>query len=186
MAKKCRVCKSKFEPFNSMQVVCGPKCAADYAREQRQKEWDKETRRRKKELRENDRRWQLKELQKEFNEFIRLRDADKPCICCGKWTDDGDLITGSRWDAGHYRSIGANPELRFNEDNCHKQLVKCNRDLSGNVVNYRINLIKRIGLARVEALEANHPPKKYTLDEIKEMRKEYRAKIRELKRQQAA
>jgi hypothetical protein len=63
---------------------------------------------------------------------------------------------GTTSDAGHYRSSRAVlAHLRFNEDNCHAQSKKENRYNSGNAVDYRIGLIARIGLERVEALESD-------------------------------
>jgi hypothetical protein len=124
----------------------------------------------------------IKAAQVEFNNFVRLRDAGKPCICCGRIADDKDLLTGSRWDAGHYRSTGSASHLRFHEDNCHRQLVRCNRHGAGRAVDYRIGLVRRIGLAAVEALESSNEPHKWTRQELIEIRDTYRAKVRELKK----
>lgn len=88
--------------------------------------------------------------------------------------------------AGHYRSVGACPELRFEPLNIHRQCVKCNRNLSGNAVEYRIRLVQRIGAETVAWLEGPHEPRKYTVDEIKTIKAEYRAKTRELKKGEAA
>ena len=118
----------------------------------------------------------LKDLQRVFNEFIRLRDVDLPCISCGRYHQ-------GQYHAGHYRSVGACPELRFNEDNVHKQCSACNSHLSGNILEYRLGLIEKIGLERVEFLERkDHPPLKLSVEEIKALIKVYRAKVRELKR----
>jgi hypothetical protein len=68
----------------------------------------------KRELKDNDKSFQTKKTQTIFNRFIRLRDSDEPCISCG------NHHTG-RYDAGHYLSAGAYPELRFHPLNCHKQ-----------------------------------------------------------------
>lgn len=117
----------------------------------------------------------LKEAQKAFNEFIRLRDKDLPCISCGRYHE-------GQYHAGHYRSVGACPELRFNEDNVNKQCSVCNNHKSGNIGDYRLGLIEKIGLERVEFLERkDHPPLKLSVEEIKELIKVYRAKVRELK-----
>jgi hypothetical protein len=124
----------------------------------------------------------LREAQAAVNEYVRLRDAHLPCISCDSNPSDQDLITGSRWDAGHYRSVGAYPELRFEPLNIHRQCVKCNRNLSGNAVEYRIRLVLRIGAETVAWLEGPHEPRKYTVEEIKTIKAEYRAKTRELKR----
>lgn len=78
-----------------------------------------------------------------FNKFIRLRDARKGCISCGAQVTE----------AGHYLSAGNYSIYRFNEDNVNGQCNKCNRHLSGNLINYRIGLVQRIGKDRVEFLE---------------------------------
>ena len=93
----------------------------------------------------------LKEAQAAFNAYIRARDAKDACISCGQWTEDK---FGGGWDAGHYRSTGSAPHLRFHLHNCHKQCVKCNRHRSGAAVDYRLRLIEKIGIEKVEALES--------------------------------
>ena len=116
-----------------------------------------------------------------FNAYIRARDAHHGCISCDSVKTDGDLLTGSRFDAGHYRSRGASPELRFNEDNCFKQCVACNRAKSGNVANMRIGILTRIGEERLARVEGNHSPAKYTADDLRAIEKEYKAKLKQLK-----
>jgi hypothetical protein len=117
------------------------------------------------------------ELQAAFNELVRLRDADQPCISCGTYQGE--------WHAGHYRSVGSEPALRLEPDNCHRQCARCNVYMNGNLAAYRVNLIEKIGLDRVEWLEGNHPPLKLTLAEILEMKTLYRAEVRRLKREAA-
>jgi hypothetical protein len=124
----------------------------------------------------------LREAQTAVNEYVRLRDAHLPCISCDSMPNDNDLMTGSRWDAGHYRSVGACPELRFEPLNIHRQCVKCNRNLSGNGVEYRIRLVQRIGADKVAWIEGPHPACRYTVEEIKAIKAKYRAMIRDLKR----
>jgi hypothetical protein len=124
----------------------------------------------------------MKAAQSAFNAFIRERDKDLPCVSCGKYTAaSGGYRGAGGFDAGHYRSRGANPELRFNEDNVFKQCVACNRDKSGNVVNMRIEILKRIGQERLDAIEGEHEIVKYTLDDLKEIAAKYRKKTKELK-----
>lgn len=123
--------------------------------------------------------------QKAFNEYIRARDYGKPCICCGKPIQWGTTkTTGGVCDAGHYMSRGANCQHKFNEDNVHAQLKYCNspRGLGGNYANYRIGLIKRIGLERVEALESDHELKHWSKDELREIAATYKAKLKALTR----
>jgi hypothetical protein len=115
----------------------------------------------------------LKDAQIAFNAFIRARDSNKPCISCG-------CRDAMAFDAGHYRSVGAQPALRFNEDNVHKQCVDCNQTLAGNAAAYRVGLIGRIGLARVEILECEHPPAKFTAEDAKRIKVEYTAKRKAL------
>jgi len=88
--------------------------------------------------------------------------------------------TANSVDAGHYRSVGAAPHLRFDERNCHAQTKFDNQYKSGNVVDYRIGLIKRIGLEAVEALEADNEVRKWTRDQLIEIRATYKAKRKAL------
>lgn len=124
----------------------------------------------------------IKAAQKEFNAFIRERDKDKPCICCGQPLGDGEV--GGGYDCGHYRSTGSAPHLRFDERNAHAQRKRCNRWGAGRAVDYRRGLIERIGLEAVEALEANNEIRKWTREELRAIRHTYRDKLKELKEKQ--
>ena len=187
--KKCRVasCGASFAPVRLGQAVCSPACAVldapknlDRARKSLAQVERREIKVRKEKLKS--RADHLREAQAAVNEYVRLRDAHLPCISCDSTPNDNDLMTGSRWDAGHYRSVGACPELRFEPLNIHRQCVRCNRNLSGNAVEYRIRLLHRIGIEKVDWLEGPHPARKYTVEEIKAIKADYRAKTRELKR----
>ena len=191
--KKCRVatCRASFVPSRMGQAVCSPACAlidgprhAPKARKALDQIERAEIKVRKEKLKS--RADHLREAQTAVNEYVRLRDANLPCISCDSTPNDNDLMTGSRWDAGHYRSVGACPELRFEPLNIHRQCVKCNRNLSGNAVEYRIRLVLRIGAEKVAWLEGLHAPCKYTVEEIKAIKAKYRAMTRELKKGEAA
>lgn len=191
--KKCRVasCRASFVPSRMGQAVCSPACAlidgprhAPKARKALADIERKDIKVRKEKLKS--RADHLREAQAAVNEYVRLRDAHLPCISCDSTPNDNDLMTGSRWDAGHYRSVGACPELRFEPLNIHRQCVKCNRNLSGNAVEYRIRLVQRIGAEKVAWLEGLHPACKYTVDEIKAIKAKYRAMTKELKQGEAA
>ena len=121
----------------------------------------------------------LKEAQVAFNAFIRARDAGKPCICCGLPLGAGDV--GGRFDCGHYRSVGSAGHLRFHEDNAHGQRKQCNRWGAGRAVDYRLGLIERIGLERVEALETDNTTCKWAADDLRQIRDTYRQKLKDLK-----
>ena len=120
----------------------------------------------------------VKEAQMAFNRYIRERDKGKTCICCDRPL--GTAAVGGDYDAGHYRSTGSAPHLRFNEHNCHGQLKFCNRYRAGNAVDYRIGLIKRIGIQAVETLESNQTIQKWTVEELIGIRDYYKAKLKKL------
>jgi len=85
-----------------------------------------------------------KKAQVFFNAWIRKRDQSEQCISC----DSYKLHSASHfYSAGHYNS------LRFNEDNVHASCHRCNYFLSGNLIEYRKKLIKRIGEKRVVTLD---------------------------------
>lgn len=184
--KKCRVatCRASFVPSRMGQAVCSPACAmidaprhAPKARKALADVQRAEIKVRKEKLKS--RADHLKDTQTAFNAWVRERDALLPCISCGRHHQ-------GKYDAGHYRTVGSNPSLRFEPLNCHKQCVPCNQHKSGNIVEYRINLVLRIGAEKVEWLEGPHEPQKYTVEELKAMTADYRAKTRELKKGQAA
>lgn len=181
--KKCRVCRCPFTPDRPMQIVCTIECAKEKARSDRVRKAKaaatakrKETALRKESIKTKP--VLTREAQAEFNKYIRARDEGKPCISCGK----PDAGVANQRDAGHYRSVGSCPELRFDEDNVMAQCISCNRYLSGNAVYYRLGLIDRIGLERVERVEGKHPPKNYTHDQLRAIKATYRAKIKEIER----
>lgn len=169
--KKCKACQQKYTPVRPLQEVCSLNCALNYNKEKIRKQVKRDIQIAKKALKT--RSEHLKDTQAVFNRFIRLRDAGKPCISCNK-----PML--KKINAGHYLSVGAHPELRFNELNNNSQCEHCNSFLSGNIARYRINLISKIGLEQVEELEGYHKPVKYTIDEILAIKAEYRLKIKEL------
>lgn len=181
---KCKVCGCYFvKTISSMQKVCSPKCAIILSKEQSRKKREKQDKQERLEIKKRmtalkqkikSRSEWLDDLQSWVNKFIRLRDKNEPCISCGRYHQ-------GQYHAGHYRSVGACPELRFCELNVHKQCAPCNDHKSGNIIEYRINLVKKIGVDKVEWLERqDHEPKKYTIEDCKEIIKYYKAKIKEL------
>jgi hypothetical protein len=177
--KTCKACKDKFEPSKPLQSVCGFKCAIELSIKKRNKTIAQTKLNESKELKTllnaiKPKSEYVKEAQTAFNSYIRERDKDLPCISC-KRNHSG------QYHAGHYRTTKAAPELRFNESNVHKQCSVCNNHLSGNILEYRINLIKRIGIEVVEWIEGKHEPKKYTIDDLKSIKEQYKLKLKELK-----
>lgn len=180
--KKCKACPAKFLQLNSLHVACSPKCALALAKKKSEKAFNKKQRADKLRIKSKS-KW-LQEAQAAFNKYIRLegeasfhqQQMPVVCISCQK-------PHKGQFHAGHYRSVGSAPELRFEEDNCHLQCAPCNNHLSGNLINYRVNLINKIGIEKVEWLEGDHGPKKYTIEDIKNIKSHYTVLARELEKQ---
>ena len=124
----------------------------------------------------------IAEAQTAFNAFIRTRDAKQPCICCGKPFEP--QRPGGSMDAGHYMSRGSSCQLRFDEANVHGQRKNCNRPGGTTRASFRAGMIARVGLAEVERLERDDGVRKWTHDELRAIRDQYKAKTKELKAKQ--
>lgn len=177
--RTCKGCKEKYTPVYYNQIVCSFKCSVTYAKEQRLKkqnkiikDWNKEKKKRKEELEPLS--FFINKLQKYFNKYVRLRDNKKPCISCNRSNK------GVKVNAGHLYNVGDYPEVRFNEINVNLQCEHCNNFKRGNVIEYRKNLIKRIGEENVLELEALlHKPANYMKHEVIELIEVYKKKIKE-------
>jgi len=180
---KCKVCKQGFEKRISTQQVCAyhvnPNCSIEFGKQKTIKDSAKQAKEermahRAAKVKAKRRGEWIAEAQTAVNKFIKLRDKDLPCISCGEHR--------SSYDAGHYLARSIRPELRFNEDNIHKQCVYCNNYNKGRAAGeYRPRLISRIGLERVEYLENPHPPAKWTIPELIEIKRIYTEKAKLLK-----
>lgn len=172
---KCRRCKVEFEPFHRNGIILSrfcTKCLVEKKREKDKKDWREEKKQIKEKLKTHS-EW-LGDFQKVFNKYIRLRDKGQPCISCGN-------PLKKEFDAGHYFSVGAYPNLRFNEDNVHGQCVACNQHKHGNINEYALNLPQRIGKVRFDKLiSEREESNKLTIPEIQDKIKEYRKKIKEI------
>ena len=169
--KKCKNCKQPFEPKKPLQYLCSPYCAILYANKKAEERQKKEDRELKEELRTKS--YYIKILQQVFNKYIRERDKHLPCISCGR----SDV---EEFHAGHYIPTTYQYH-RFSEDNVHKQCSYCNTHLRGNIIEYRKNLINKIGLANVEYLE-NTKNMIFEMDKImlKDLIAEYKKKIKNI------
>lgn len=182
--KRCRICGDEFQPVRQIQPTClNFDCQLAYAQKiagKRKEEREKEDRRayRIRKEKTKTRRDYIKEAQIAFNAYIRARDKGKPCICCGNLL----LLdaVGGGFDCGHYRSVGSAPHLRFDERNAHGQRKQCNRYGAGRAVDYRLGLVERIGIESVMEIEADNEPRKWTVEDLKNIRDTYRKKAREL------
>lgn len=178
--KPCAHCQTPFTPQRMGQKVCSPRCAGRYVKAVKKNEIAT-TRARKQALKRIPDL--IKEAQHAFNAYIRERDKDQACICCGKPLGAGEV--GGAYDCGHYRSTGSASQLRFDERNAHAQRKVCNRWGAGRAVDYRIGLVARLGAETVEALEADNHVHHWTRDELIEIRAKYVAKLRDLKKETA-
>lgn len=182
--KVCKVCESAFTPCKPMQRVCDWGCALSLAISDRAKAEKRELAKEKRETRAKiietkGRGYWIEQAQKSFNLWVRTRDAGQPCICCGKPFEPQK--PGGSMDAGHYLSRGAAPHLRFDERNVFGQRKNCNRPGGTTRAAFRAGVIARIGLEAVEALECDQEPRKWSIDDLKQIKATYAAKVRELK-----
>lgn len=184
--RKCKVCKTSYTPRRAFECWCSPDCGVVIADQRKAKAEAAKARAealKAKEQRKLDKaqRQGLKskaelanDAQAEVNRYVRLRDAGKPCISCGS-------LTAEIYQAGHYLSRGARPELRFDLDNIHAQCVHCNMHKGGNVSEYRPRLIERIGLERVERLEGPHPMPRWSREDLIDIKAQAREMIKGLR-----
>ena len=182
-SKKCRCCRIIFNPRNSLQIACGQECALKLAAGMRETRQRKALATEKKESRDKDKPYQLKQLEKACNAFVRERDKDLPCISCGSGDSRyalGGGIYKTVWQAGHYLAVGSHPELRFNPKNIHKQCIECNMHKAGNQIKFRQGLIARFSVDYVDYLEMKHPALHLTIDEIIELKKFYVSELKKL------
>ena len=177
--KKCKICKLEFEPRNRFQLVCGYKCANEYAKLHLKKESDKLQKKQDKQLKDKLKTYsqRVQEARRIFQQWIRLRDINEPCISCG-------AVISELWDAGHFKKAEVFSGLIFHEHNCHKQCRKCNRYLNGNELLYRQNLVRKYCELFVEDLEriANETRKyKWSNEELETIKSKYKQLIKNQK-----
>lgn len=173
--KKCKNCLKKFEAERPFQACCSFQCAIEWAKKPKvQKAYKME---KKKELIKKypDKSKWLSNAQTVVNAYVRLRDSNKEnCISCNyKFKQGTRQIHGS-----HFRPAGQVQQLRFNTLNIWASCSICNNHKSGNLIPYRIALIKKFGLEWVERIEANHETKKYTAEYLQRLIKVFRKKIK--------
>lgn len=168
--KKCRYCKELFLPYTTLQKYCtNIDCLRVFVAELNSKEEKKRQKERKEKL--MNLQDYLKLAQQVFNKYIRLRDKDELCISCQK--------KPKKVNAGHYYSQGGHSNVRFDEFNVHLQCEACNTHLSGNLIEYGINLEKKIGKEEFTILrERAYEVKKWSKQELLNLIEEYKTKIK--------
>lgn len=119
-------------------------------------------------------------LQKLVNQYVKIRDAGKPCCTCG--TKKPNI----KYDAGHFIPQKGSDPRRFELTNIHIQCsLNCNQHGSGKRAEYREFIRDKYGGSHLEWLECdvNHKSLKKQFPNWQDIEKEilrYRAIIREL------
>ena len=97
-----------------------------------------------------------------FQRLVILANADDEgfceCISCGKVSRWNDNMNG-----GHFISR-SNLATIIEPDNVWPQCTRCNDHLKGNQIPYRVNLVSKVGLERVEELESMKLPSNHIWD----------------------
>lgn len=195
MGRKCRYCKSELPPVNKCtdpfqaKGFCSVDCMAEHglakAQENRQKQIHKMMQPQIKAAPKKKSQTGL--TQSVFNRMIRLLDEGKPCISCGNHK------CGTYWDAGHKRSVGSCPELRFDPRNCHRQGSACNRANRRPDKNqsrgaetiaqeYEQRLRERYGHDLVDWLNGPHQMPRWRDDDLRKLRAVFAQECRKLGR----
>jgi ribosomal protein S26 len=169
---RCKNCKEKFEPIRFNHKYClKDECVRAFVAEAKEKQWKQTKTRMKTDLETV--QDLVKAAQLVFNKYIRERDKAQFCISCGSQP--------KKVNAGHFWNANNHWNVRFDEDNVHLQCERCNSFLSGNLLEYRTNLLTKIGAERFNQLEARaRITRKFTKDELKEIIKTYKNKIKDL------
>jgi len=117
-----------------------------------------------------------------FNRWVRMRDCflATGSIHYGECISCGEPFPFEKLEAGHF--VPKHNNNYFSEDGVHAQCKKCNRFLSGNQLGYRRSLVVLYGEKRTSELEfENVPFKKFTREELENLKNYYKEKIKELK-----
>jgi len=201
--RTCRICKDNYEAkYSSLQPVCNnPACMGEHARNTRIKANKKEQLAKRKEDKAFKQKHLIEKLGYQHNltkpVFNRMRVLEEKlwfvekgleprCISCGKPNMD--------WCCGHFKSVGHQGGLRYDRRNTYLQCNRaCNESLSGNIEGnksshgYKKGLILRFGQEEGQSIidycETSTAPVKWEWQELKELRKECNARIRQLTRE---
>ena len=172
---RCKNCKEKFEPKTFLQKYCtNEECIRVFVEEAKSKAWKKTKSKMKTDLMTL--QDYIKLAQITFNKYIRLRDKGNVCISCQK--------PPKKLNSGHFYNANNHWNVRFDERNVHLQCEHCNTFLSGNLIEYRSNLINKIGLEQLTLLESEaNKTRKFTIEELKEIINTYKQKIKQYEAQ---
>lgn len=185
--RKCAVvgCQVHFLQRTMRHIYCSAACAIvalDAKKLKAQKTAEKldraETKVRKEKLKTRS-DW-IADIQKHFNALIRFRDQGELCICCNLPFIENSFT--ARMEAGHFLAVSVAPQLRFDLRNCHGQRRSCNVAGETRRSAMRAGVVARIGAEAVAELESTTGPAKWTIEDLKKMKADFIAQLRELKK----
>lgn len=187
--RKCKVCRALFAKRSMTHVACSPACAEVVGQAKAAKERaavaraDTKATRAKLEAMKPRAKW-LAEAQTVVNRYCRLRDLARGygCITCGATPSQK---FGGTYDAGHLRSVGSAPHLRFYTAQIHLQCVTCNRHQGGRQLDFRRALVARRGEAWMQELEARHEVAKFSIEYLKRLKAVFVKKAKRLEKRMA-
>lgn len=181
--RRCYLCKTKVPEADAvigqLKAFCCIEHLLEWAKSEKGKQYTqkairKDAKERKEKLKT--RSDFMREAQIAFNAYIRVRDKGRLCVSCG--ASEGLLRHGGNFDAGHYRSIGSAPHMRFHLFNCFAQCKKCNNHLSGNAIEYRKALCERYGSEFVERLDNENTIRRFDIAYLKRIKSIFNKKRR--------
>jgi len=177
-------CVERFTPFTSFTKWCSPECGVSVALANvakiKAKELTKtrsENHKSKREFLENDKRHVGKQARAYLHRWVKWRDRGLPCCACG---NSMDHLPESARHASHYRPAGMNAAIKYDGINVHMCCSRCNSQLSGNPVEYRVRLIDKIGAEKVEWLDNQNHVKRWTIEELRDIRDDYKTRLKAL------
>ncbi len=184
--RKCRGCGEWYKPNegDNLQIKC---CSEKCIQTVLKAHWDKKAKKAKetvkkkeaarKKKKKDSTKTRKRAAKEACHEYIRFRDKDELCICCGQ-------PLGENYHAGHFLESGNNSKIRYDEDNINGQRLRCNYYKGGDSGDYERNLRIKIGDKRVDRLIANKGgTMKRTADDYREIEKDYKEKLKELQLQ---
>jgi hypothetical protein len=176
--KNCenKKCKKLFSPRNSIQTVCSLPCAIVVSAEKAKL---KESKKKELNLKLKESLKTLgdykKDLQIEVNKIVRLIDQECSCLACG--------VTNAKFDASHFRGVGAWDNLRYNLHNIYSGCAQCNTHKGGNLIKFREGIVTLFGESQInymDDLNVIYPSIKLNKNELLECTKTAKKIVKEL------
>lgn len=176
--RACKQCGKEFAPRTSMHTLCSPRCLR--LRMKTDAKQELADFRARKEAAKPRGKW-LDECRKIVQKIARIRDRHDGCISCHMGPD-----YRGQWHGSHFRPAGNNSAVELHLWNIHKACAQCNLHKGGNIAAYRPRLVAKIGLDRVEWLEAQTQITRRDIAYLKRFKAVMGERLRRLVRRVAA